>query len=218
MNSPETIIVQLSPEWFAARLGCVTASRIKDVMARTKGGGYAADRDKYMAELLTERLTETRGPERFVNASMQWGNEKEPEARMLYEVTYDVAVVQVGFIKHPTLAFCGASPDGLVDEDGSLEIKCPESHNHIETLLSGTIAGKYVYQMQWQMRCANRKWCDFVSYDPRLPPRMQLFCKRVQRDDTLIASVEKEVSGFLVELAQKIMALNAKFPGFAEAA
>jgi len=142
---------------------------------------------------------------------MQWGTDTEPQARAAYEFLMDVNVQTVGLAKHPTLAFTHASPDGLIGDDGTLEIKCPLTAQHIETLLTGTIAEKYNLQMQWQMCCTGRKWCDYFSFDPRMPPSMQTFCKRVMRDDTLIAELEREVKVFLEELARKLMALAAKY-------
>ena len=157
---------QRSDAWFAARLGKATASRISDIMARTKTG-YSASRANYMAQLVVERLT-NRKEESYTNAAMQWGTETEPLARSAYEVAKDVLVQEVGFIDHPEINMSGASPDGLVGDDGMVEIKCPGTATHIETLLNDTVDGKYQYQMLWQMRCAGRKWCDFVSFDPTL--------------------------------------------------
>lgn len=201
---------QLSPEWFAARCGHVTASRISDVMAKTQKG-YGASRNGYMAELIAERLTGT-PYERYQNGSMQWGVEKEPEARSLYELSYDATVERVGFVKHPTLTFAGASPDGLVGPDGLLEIKCPNTSTHIETLMTSTIDSRYMLQMYWQMACTGRKWCDFFSYDPRMPAHMQTFCRRVPRDDSQIEWIEREVKAFLRELAERVLVLQTKYP------
>lgn len=201
---------QGSAEWKAVRLGRVTASRVADVIAKTKSG-YSASRANYQAELICERLTGN-AADGFTNAAMQWGTEKEPDARAAYEFIAGVSVEQVGFIHHPTIDMSGASPDGLVGANGSLEIKCPSSATHIETLLSGTVAGKYLTQMQWQMACdPAREWCDFVSFDPRLPAEMQIFIKRIERDAAVIADLEKEVRAFLAELGAKIEVLTAKF-------
>lgn len=200
------IIEQRSPEWFAARLGKVTASRVADVCARTKSG-YSASRANYMAELLCERLTgEAR--EGFSSAAMQWGTDIEPEARDTYAFVTDVTVGQVGFVPHPTIPDAGASPDGLVDDDGLVEIKCPNTATHIETLLGAPIDDKYMKQMHWQMACTGRRWCDFVSYDPRLPGGMQIHMRRVNANQALIDELEAEVSKFLRELADKEAALS----------
>lgn len=202
-------IVQGSPEWFAERCGKATASRIADIVARTKSG-YSASRANYAAQLVAERLTGTVA-ESYTNAAMQWGTEKEPEARAAYEWETDATVVEVGFVAHPTIAMSGASPDGLVGGDGLVEIKAPNTATHIETLLGGTVPAKYVTQMQWQMACTGRRWCDFVSYDPRLPDEMRLFVQRVERDDTRIAELEEEVSAFLAEVDETVRRLRERY-------
>lgn len=199
-------IVQGTPEWHALRLGKVTASRVADVIAKTKSGP-SASRAKYAAELIAERLTGTTA-ERFTNAAMAWGTEQEPAARKTYEFYRDTDVEQVAFVLHPTIGDSGASPDGLVGEDGLVEIKCPETHTHIETLLGQAVPAKYVTQMQWQMACTGRAWCDFVSYDPRLPEPMRFFCKRVMRDDSLIAELEREIVAFLNEVRGTVAQLQ----------
>lgn len=203
-------IVQGSPEWFAARLGKVTASRVADVVARTKTG-YGATRANYMAELIAERLTQTQA-ERFTNAAMQWGTDKEPEARAAYVFMRDLDVTEVGFVAHPSIDMSGASPDGLVGDDGLVEIKCPNTATHLDTLLERAVPAKYVTQMQWQMACTGRAWCDFVSFDPRMPEgRMRLFVQRVYRDAARVAELETEVAAFLAELDTKVSALRALY-------
>jgi putative phage-type endonuclease len=201
-----TEIVQGSPEWIAIRLGKVTASRVADVIAKTKTG-YSASRDNYMAQLVCERLTGQKG-ESFTNSAMQWGTETEPKAREAYMAARFEIVEEVGFVNHPTIEAAGASPDGLVGALGLIEIKCPNTATHIETLLSQTVPTKYFTQMTWQMICTGRHWCDFVSYDPRLSPELQLFIKRVEYDPVFGAMLEKEVIGFLKELDNKIEQLN----------
>ena len=193
---------QGSDEWFAIRIGKVTASRVADIIAKTKSG-YSTSRDNYMAQLVCERLTNQKG-ESFTNAAMQHGTETEPLARAAYEALEDVLVDEVGFVPHPSIEMAGASPDGLVNDDGLLEIKCPNTATHIETLLSQTVPGKYNTQMQFQMACTGRKWCDFVSFDNRLPTELQLFVKRVPRDDVFIKQMEAEIVQFLAELDDKI--------------
>lgn len=200
-------IIQGSPEWFQVRCGKVTASRVADLIAKTKTG-WGASRANYMAELIAERLTGASAPN-FTNAAMQWGTEQEPEARAAYEFRTDSEVVSVGFVVHPHIADAGASPDGLIGSDGLIEIKCPNTATHIETILGQTVPAKYVTQMQFQMACTGRQWCDFVSFDPRMPESMRYFQKRVERDDKLIAGLESDVSEFLDELAKKIAALIA---------
>ena len=200
---------QRTPEWFAARLGCVTASRTADVMAKTKSG-YSASRSNYMAQLITERLTQTQS-EGFTSAAMQWGTDTEPQARVAYELLTGADVVEEAFVVHPTIEGFGASPDGLVGADGMLEIKCPNSATHIDTLLSEKVPAKYITQMQVQMLCAGRSWCDFVSFDPRLPGDMNYWCKRIEADAERHAEIEAEVIKFLAEIDDKITALKAKF-------
>lgn len=202
-------IEQGSPEWFAARLGKVTASRVADVIAKTKTG-WSASRTNYAAELVAERLTGA-SAEKFSNAAMAWGTEKEPDARAAYEFYSDATVDLVGFVSHPTIRDAGASPDGRVGAEGLVEIKCPNTATHIETLLGGSVPAKYVTQMQWQMACEGRHWCDFVSYDPRLPESMALFVRRVPRDQAMIEALEKDVSAFLREIDETVTQLRAKY-------
>jgi len=196
---------QRSNEWFAARLGKVTASRVADVVAKTKTG-YGAGRANYMADLIVERLTGQKASS-FTNAAMEWGTEQEPNAKAAYAAKTGILVEDVGFIDHPTVAMSGASPDGLA-EDGLVEIKCPNTATHLEYIFDGKPPQKYVTQMQWQMACAGKPWCDFVSYDPRLPERLQLMVVRVPRDDDYIKMLEQEVTAFLRELDDKLNKLE----------
>lgn len=205
-------IVQGSPEWHALRVGRVTASRVADVIAKTKTG-YGASRANYMAELIAERLTGIPA-DKFTNAAMQHGTEYEPEARTAYEFYSDVDVEQAAFVLHPKFFLSGASPDGLVGTDGLVEIKCPSVATHLDTLLNCAIPGKYTTQMMWQMACTGRKWCDFVSYDPRMPEHMRIWIKRIERNDDVIAALEKEVSEFLDELRAKEEALTRLYPPY----
>lgn len=210
------MIEQRSPEWFAARLGRVTASRVADVLAKTKSGP-SASRTNYMAELIVERLT-GHSPERFTNAAMQWGTDHEPEAIAAYEFMHDASVEPVGFVLHPDSLEMGASPDGMVGDDGLVEVKCPNTSTHIDTLLRAKVPGKYVTQMQWQMACTGRAWCDFVSFDPRLPAHLSMFVYRVDRDDTFITEATAEVLAFLAEMSAKIEQLQSTYaPGEATA-
>ena len=199
-------IEQRTEEWFAARLGKVTASRVADVMAKTKTG-YSASRDNYMAQLVVERITGEKA-ESFTNAAMQWGTDQEPFARAAYEAATGQMVEDVAFVPHPTIDGAGASPDGLVGADGLCEIKCPNTSTMIDTLLKGAIPSKYVAQMQFQMACTGRVWCDYVSFDPRMPAKAQLFVKRLERDDEYIANMEGEINKFLSELDAKVQQLK----------
>jgi putative phage-type endonuclease len=196
---------QGTEEWFAARLGRVTASRVQDIVARTKTG-YAASRDNYLAQLICERLT-GKGAESFSTAAMAHGIETEPLARAAYEMKNSIFVDEVGFVQHPTL-MAGASPDGLVGQDGLIEIKCPQTNTHIETLLSGKIPNKHKAQMTWQMICTGRKWCDFISFDPRLPQELQMFVQRYPYDDEYANKLETEVLLFLAEVDVTLTTLN----------
>jgi len=198
-------VEQRTDDWFAARLGKVTASRVADVVAKTKSG-YSTSRENYMAQLVCERLT-GKPAESFTNSAMQWGTDTEPLARAAYEAHMDVLVDEVGFIDHPAIVNSGASPDGLVGADGLIEIKCPNTATHIDTLLNQAVPKKYADQIFWQMACTNRDWCDFVSYDPRLPPDLQLFIKRIPRDNQYIRLLESEVTEFLQETALKVAKL-----------
>jgi putative phage-type endonuclease len=195
-------LAQKSAEWFAARLGKATASRIADVIAKTKTG-YGASRENYLMELALERITNAQAPS-FTSTAMQWGVDQEPFARSAYESITGNFVTEVGMIDHPSIPMSGASPDGFVGDDGLIEIKCPESKQHLKNLSTRKPDTKYVYQMQWQMTCASRKWCDFVSYDPRFPDHLQLLIVRVDRDDALIAEIENEVRLFLDEVTKMV--------------
>ena len=202
----DAAIIQRSPEWFAARCGSLGASQLADALAKTKSG-WGASRANLRAKLVVERLTGQQ-EESFTSAAMQWGVDKEEEARIAYSFLTGRNVVEVGLYKHPTIIGTHASPDGLVDDDGCIEIKCPNSATHIETLKSNLVAHKYLLQMQWQMRCADRQWCDFVSFDPRMPDHLMLYIQRVQRDDDMLAALESEVSTFLAEVDADVKALS----------
>lgn len=202
----DAAIIQRSPEWFAARCGSLGASQLADALAKTKSG-WGASRANLRAKLVVERLTGQQ-EESFASAAMQWGVDKEEEARIAYSFLTGRTVVEVGLYKHPTIIGTHASPDGLVDDDGCIEIKCPNSATHIETLKSNLVAHKYLLQMQWQMRCADRQWCDFVSFDPRMPDHLMLYIQRVQRDDDMLATLESEVGTFLAEVDADVKALS----------
>ena len=197
---------QRTEEWFAARCGKVTASRVADIIAKTKTG-YSASRENYLAQLVCERMT-SKPAESYSNSAMQWGTDQEPFARAAYEAAKDVLVEEVGFAIHPTIKDAGASPDGLVGEFGLVEIKCPNTATHIQTLLDQKVPEKYIVQMQWQMACTSRQWCDFASFDPRMEEGLQLFIKRVEYHSLYVAELEKEVINFLMDVEDKIRKLN----------
>ena len=199
-------IEQGTDEWFAIRCGKVTASRVADVIATTKSG-YSASRANYEAQLICEILT-GKPAESFTNAAMQWGTETEPLARAQYELKTGEMVNQIGFVVHPMIEQAGASPDGLIGEDGCIEIKCPNTSTHLDTLLSQKVPSKYITQMTWQMVCTGRKWCDFVSYDPRLPENLQLYIERIELDQDYAKNLQNEVVMFLVEVNEKVEKLR----------
>ena len=201
-------IEQGSDAWKNMRCGRVTASRITDVTAKIKTG-ESADRRNYRAQIVTEILTGEPAADGFTNEAMRWGTEQEPFARAAYEVLTGCMVDQVGMVLHPTIARAAASPDGLVGDDGLVEIKCPNTATHLDYLLAGVVPAKYQPQMLWQMACCERDWCDFVSFDPRLPDHLQLFVKRFHRDDVRIDAITSEVESFLREVDQMLAKLEA---------
>lgn len=204
-------IIQGSPEWHAIRCGKVTASRIADVVARDRSGkGWGVSRTNYAAQLIAERLTGVPA-ETYTNAAMQWGTDMEPDARAAYQFYANMRVQVVGFVAHPSIADSGASPDGLVGDDGLVQFKCPNTATHIETLFGASISGGYQKQMLWEMACTGRRWCDFASFDPRLPESMRLHVTRFHRDDEAIKALESEVVDFLKELRLTVHRLRSRY-------
>ena len=198
---------QRTQEWYSARLGRVTASGVCNVLAKLKTGKEAQPRADYRMQLVAERLTGLPA-DKYQTPAMAWGVENEADARFMYEERTGNMVVQVGFIDHPTVDFSGASPDGLVGDDGLIEIKCPSTRIHIETLLAKACPEKHIHQIQWQMACTGRHWCDFVSFDPRMPEGLEMFVCCVKRDDEYIAMLETEITAFLAEIQQIIEKLG----------
>lgn len=168
---------------------------------------WGASRATYMAELIVERLTGAQA-DGYISASMQWGIDTEDQAIRTYEFIVGAEVTPSPFVDHPRIAMSGASPDGLVGNDGLIEVKCPDTKTHIETLLAPKIPDKYIKQTQWQMSCTDRQWCDWVSFDPRLPVDLQLYRQRIERDDSMIKDLEQAVTDFLAELDDKLAKLN----------
>jgi putative phage-type endonuclease len=201
--------IQGSDDWFKARLGKVTASKLIDVMTNGKGGAESLTRAKYRMDLACELLSNTKA-ESFTNDAMARGTELEPIARMFYEVKFNVVVQEVGFINHPFVLMSGASPDGLVGDDGLIEIKCPNRNTHGTTIATGDIPAKYMSQMQWQMACTGRQWCDYVSFCPEMMDGLELFVKRVPRDNEFIMKAEIEVGKFY----QEVIDLITKIKGY----
>jgi putative phage-type endonuclease len=206
------MINQGTEEWFQQRLGKVTASRISDVIAKTKTG-ISTSRQNYLIQLVSERLTGKK-TDSYTNQAMQDGTEREPIARKLYESKTNSIVTEVGFFDHPVIKNSGASPDGAVNSEeegkyaGLIEIKCPIETTHTNTLMSKSVPTKYIPQMQWQMACTNAKWVDFISFNPNFPDELQVFIKRLDRDDDYIAELETEVIKFLEEIEQTIIKLK----------
>ena len=186
---------QGSDEWYAARLGKVTASRAADVL--TKKGSAA--RSNLSAQLVLERITKTKA-ESFQSPSMQWGIDQEPTAKLFYEASRGVLVESAGFVQHPSIEYAGASPDGLVGTNGLVEIKCPNTATMIDIILTKKIPTNHITQMQMQMACTQRDWCDYVVFDPRMPPKAKLFIKRINRDKVFIDLMEKEIILFLKDV------------------
>jgi putative phage-type endonuclease len=199
---------QGTAEWLNARRGKITASRIADVMDFLKKGGEGASRRNYRIELMAERLT-GRSEDHYVTPEMAWGSEYESRARAAYEVSAGVMVDQVGFVLHPIFDYAGASPDSLVGEDGGLEIKCPKTSTHLKWMMAGEVPEEHQGQMYWNMLCCEREWWDFVSYDPRLPRGLQIFTKRLERDEARINQIEEAVVAFNGEVEDALKPLQA---------
>lgn len=202
-------LIQGTDEWRLARCGSLGASRVAEALAKTKTG-WGATRANVMADLVIERLTGV-PVEGFVTDAMRWGTEQEPVARQEYEERNLCPVEQVGLIRHPTILGSHASPDGLVEDIGLLEIKCPQAAAHLDTLLSDCVPTKYETQIQWQLCCTGRAWCDYVSFNPKFSAEMSLFVKRIYRDDRKIDEIEKMVAAFLAEVDQKVVDLRARY-------
>ena len=195
-------IAQGTPEWHQMRLGKVTASRVADILAKTKTGP-SASRQNYLIELAIQRTTGII-QESYSNSAMEWGTQTEPQARVAYEVATNNFVDKVAFIDHPSIKWFGCSPDGLVSDRGLLEIKCPNSATHWEYFKSKKPPQKYFIQMQAQIAVTNKDWCDFVSFDPRMPDRSQLLIVRIDRDEAFIAEMEAEIKKFLDEVEVEV--------------
>jgi putative phage-type endonuclease len=199
------MIEQGTPEWQALRIGKLTASRVADMLATVKTG-ESMSRKNLRADLIAERLTNNK-TDSYTNSAMNWGVETEPQARVAYEVFSYNFVDQVAFVDHPTIQNFGCSPDGLVGDDGLIEIKCPNTSTHLEYIETRKPPSKYMTQMMSQMSVTGRKWCDFVSFDPRLPDGLKLLVVRIERDEEVIAKIEAEAIKFLAEVDAKIIEL-----------
>jgi len=198
---------QGSTEWFQARCGRITASRIADVMEQNKNGSWSAKRIDYLWELVEERITGV-CMAKYVNAAMQWGTETEPEAREFFEGKYEIEVDQTGFIQHPGMDYAGASPDGLIGADGLIEIKCPTTKTMLQTINDNKPDERYVMQVQWQMACTNSRYAWLVYYDPRLPLDMCMKRFWIERNDALITKIQNYVHDFNLEINDTILAIK----------
>ena len=207
MKQPYLHIEQGSDEWKQARLGHVTASNIAEVMSKGKGNAEAVGRYKYKVRLVAERLTMTAG-ESYANAAMQWGIEQEQFACIEYEAATNQFVDKVGFVLHPEIEWVGVSPDRFVGHEGLIEVKCPNTTTHLDYLFENKVPSEYYKQIQCQLWVTGRQWCDFISYDPRLPKRNQLLIVRTERDEKLIAEMKTETEKFLAEVQNLIMKLG----------
>ena len=203
------MIAQRSPEWYAARAGKVTASRVADVVAKTRAG-WSASRGAYLNQLLAERLSRELGSG-LITSAMQWGIDHEADARLAYQLRSDVDVTDCGFVDHPTIAMSGASPDGIVGDDGLVEFKCPNTSTHVATLIEQQVPDRYALQILWQLSCTGRAWCDFVSYDPRVSGDAAMYVQRVHRDDDKITELEQFVREFLEELDALTAMLDQRY-------
>lgn len=203
---------QHTAEWWNARCGKVTASRIGDIMARTQKGAYTAARGHYLKEKVAERITGKNRERRRV-ASLDHRLELEPDARAAYEFYTDSKVELVGFIDHPTIPNAGASPDGLVVPRGGMEIKCCDAEMHIEIISAGAIDPNYLYQCHFNIDCAEADWWDFTAFNPEMPEELKLYVKRIERDDIMIANVQKEVIEFNAEVDAKVEQVMALMRG-----
>jgi putative phage-type endonuclease len=207
MNQPYINLEQGSDEWKQARLGHVTASNMAEVMSKGKGTAEAVGRYKYKVRLVAERLTMTAG-ESYSNAAMQWGIEQEQFACIAYEAQKETFVDKIGFVLHPEIKWLGVSPDRIVGNDGLIEVKCPNTTTHLDYLFDNKVPAEYYKQIQCQLWVTGRQWCDFVSYDPRLPKRNQLLIVRTERDEKLIAEMKTETEKFLAEVETLIIKLG----------
>jgi putative phage-type endonuclease len=204
------MLQQGTDAWRQARCGSIGASDAPSVMRRIKSGGFSADRESLLAAKVLERITNT-PVEPYRSAAMLQGTAREPEARMTYALVKGVEVEEIALVPHPFIKSAHCSPDGLVGNDGLLEVKCPQPPAHLDLLLNGQISNDYTVQMQWQLCCTGRMWCDFASYSSDFPGPMQLFIKRVPRDQTLIAELEREIAQFIKEVDRKVEQLSRRY-------
>jgi len=201
-------LIQGSDEWFASRVGKITASRLGDIMRTTKWG-ESTYKAKVRLELAIERITGKSASSVVSNQAMRDGVEREPDARKLFEAITGKEVAEVGSFDHPTIVNTAASPDGLIrGENAVLEIKCPTHATHAKNLMSDKMPKNYVYQVQWQIACTESDYGWFCSYHPDFPKDLRLKYVKVERDDEVIKSLETEVRAFDISIEDLIIKIQ----------
>lgn len=210
VSFPERLLEQGSDEWRVAKLGHVSGSNIATVMQKGRGDAPSKSRQSFVEKIVAERYAQKIEEGGYTNEYMEWGTQTEPQARQAYEVAYNIFVDKTGFWRHPTIKWLGCSPDGLVGNDGLIEIKCPKTSTHLNYVLNDEIPSAYYLQMQCQMWVTNREWCDFVSFDPRIPEKNRLFVKRCHRSNDTIVDMELAVLVFLAEVETRLNILSGE--------
>ena len=201
-------LIQGSEEWFASRVGKITASRLGDIMRKTRYG-ESTYKAKVRLELAIERITGKSANSITPNKAMLDGIEREPDARKLFEAVTGKEVAEVGSFDHPTIVNTAASPDGLIrGENACLELKCPTHATHAKNLMSDTMPKNYVYQVQWQIACTESDFAYFASYHPDFPKDLRLKWVRVEKDDSVIKSLEEAVRQFDIEIEDLIIKIQ----------
>lgn len=191
---------QQTPEWFQARLGKLTASNMLAAMHITKDGSDYADRASLKLQILAERFT-GQAVDHFVNNAMRHGNEQEPVIKDILK-QLGLPIEEIGFFEHHAILSFGASPDGLIEKEGLIEIKCPTSQTHLKWMMAGVVPEEHKPQMLAQIACTRRQWCDFISFDPRVTnPKLRIFKRRYTPMEAEIRSVEKAAVKFLQEVS-----------------
>lgn len=202
-------LIQGSAEWYAARAGSLGASQIADALATTRNG-WGASRANVRAQLVVERLT-GRPADSFCSPAMQRGKDLEPQARAFYSFASGHDVAEVGLVRHPAIAFTHCSPDGFCGDEGMVELKCCGAARHVEILTGSPVEDRYVKQCLWQLACTGRAWVDLAYFNPDFPDAMQLHVQRIERDEAVIAELEKQVAEFLGEVETTLADLQARY-------
>ena len=198
-------IKQGSAEWLAARIGKVTASRMSAVLSKGRGDAPSKTAETYMMELIVEKLTGEPTPF-FETADMKWGTETEEDARLMYQIRNNVAIREVAYISEGENLL--VSPDGLVGDNGLIEIKCPKSATQLKRALTDNYSKDYTAQIQMQLWISKREWCDFLSYDPRLPKKTGYLEQRVQRDEKYIKNMSEKTNEFIDRMGELLEKLT----------